>query len=133
MRRILLASALFFPAFAFAQNPDQTALTLSHLQKTAPLPNGLSATINGAALQITALRSDVIRIRIGPKGKLPEDASWAVLTAARTATSPVQPDSSRDVVGFHTDALRVSLSRRDATLRVTDLAGHLIQQDLRPV
>ncbi|WP_263366611.1 glycoside hydrolase family 31 protein [Edaphobacter bradus] len=132
---LALALALTFTTAAKAQTPtpDQSALTLNHIEKTSPLPNGLAVTVNGAVMQITALRPDVIRVRIGRNGRLPEDASWAVLPAARTATSAVQPDSSREAVGFHTDALRVSLDRRDGTLRVTDLAGHLLQQDLRPV
>lgn len=135
MRHIVLALVLALATAAFAQTPtpDQSPLTLNHIEKTTPMPNGVAVTVNGAAMQITALRPDVIRVRIGRNGKLPEDASWAVLPAARTATSPVQPDSSRDAVGFHTDVLRVSLDRRSGTLRVTDLAGHLLQQDIRPV
>ena len=41
------------------------------------------------SLRITALRDDIIRVRISP-GPLPEDASWAVLSAARTKSIDVQ-------------------------------------------
>ncbi|MCL2661212.1 MAG: DUF4968 domain-containing protein, partial [Acidobacteriaceae bacterium] len=135
MRAAFLALAFLAVPCALAQTApsDSAPLTLSHIEKTSPLPNGLAVTVNGAAMEITALRPDVIRVRMGRDGKLPEDASWAVLPEARTATSAVEQDSSTDAVGFHTSALRVTLDRRNATLRVTDLDGHLLQQDLRPV
>src|SRR5271168_5181334 len=77
---------------------DQTPLTLSQVENVTPLPNGIGATVSGAAMQITALRPDVLRVRVGRNGALPEDASWAVLPAARTASSEVQPDSTPDAV-----------------------------------
>jgi alpha-glucosidase len=131
MKKALLLLTLL-AASAPAQQPDQT-LTLSHIEKSHPLPNGLSASISGAAIEITALRPDVLRVRIGRNNQLPEDASWAVLPAARTSTSPVTADSTPDNIGFHTEALRVYLNRHNGTLRVTDAAGHLLQQDTRPV
>jgi len=135
MKKALLLLTLL-PAAALAQTSAQTTdqtLTLSRVEKSRPLPNGLAATISGAAIEITALRPDVLRVRIGRNNTLPEDASWAVLPAARTSTSPVTPDSSSDNIGFHTDTLRVYLNRRNGILRVTDTTGNLLQQDIRPV
>ena len=97
MQKATLALALLLATPAIAQPPtppDQSTLTLSRVEKSRALPNGLAATISGAALEITALRPDVLRIRIGRNNQLPEDASWAVLPAARTSTSPVTPDTS---------------------------------------
>lgn len=119
-----------------AQQPVATpdsALVLNRVEKTQALPNGVAATISGASVEITTLRPDVIRVRVGRNHTLPEDASWAVLPAARTSTSTVEADSSAQAVGFHTTMLRVSLDRKSGTLRVTDLEGHLLQQDMRPV
>src|SRR5579871_2314769 len=123
-RKLLLPFSLLVacPAFGYSFAADQTTLTLSTVENATPLPNGLTLTVSGAAMQITALRPDVLRVRIGRGGALPEDASWAVLPAARTATSSVQQESNADSVGFSTTALHV-----------TDLAGHLLQQDYRPV
>ena len=45
-------------------------------------------------MQITALRDDVLRMRVGPAGALPEDASWAVLPASRTSSVSVTPEST---------------------------------------
>ena len=95
---------------------------------TKHLPNGIEVTLAGTVVQVTALREDVLRVRAGQNGRLPEDASWAVLPAARTATVAVQraPD------GFSTAAMRVQI---DSSLRlvVSDLAGNILQKDAEPI
>jgi alpha-glucosidase len=136
MHKVFLCVALAAGVSGWTQQmpiPDSNVLVLNHVEKTRSLPNGLAATISGAAIEITALRPDVIRIRVGRNRTLPEDASWAVLPEARKATSSVEADSNAEAVEFHTTALRVSLGRRNGMLRVTDMAGHLLQQDMRPV
>ena len=80
-------------------------------------------------MQITALRDDVLRVRVGPEGTLPEDASWAVLPEARTAKITVTAANSGDAVGFKTAKLIVSVDRATMALKVTDLDGHVIDQD----
>ena len=86
-------------------------------------------------MQITALREDVVRVRVGPAGQLPDDASWAVLSSSRTSTVNVTPESSAGSVGFRTAKLHVAVHRDPFGLTVTDLAGHVIAEDLpgRPV
>ena len=46
--------------------------------------DGVQIQAGTATLRIIALRDDVLRIRITPDGSLPEDASWAVLSAPRS-------------------------------------------------
>ena len=62
-------------------------------------------------MQITALRDDIIRVRVGPAGQLPEDASWAVLPSSRTSTVNVTPESNGPSVGFKTAKLHVALHK----------------------
>ena len=92
-----------------------------------PLPNGFSATENGATLEVTALRDDVLRVRLVHAGALPEDASWAVLPAARTSSQAVQATAD----GFRTSALQVHVGA-GLELTVTDAAGNPIQKDAEP-
>jgi alpha-glucosidase len=96
--------------------------------ETQRLPNGIEIAGNGVTLRVTALRDDVLRVRASKSRALPEDASWAVLTEARGASVPVTAESA----GFSTKALRVSF---DSSMRLTvsDLSGHLLQQDTRPI
>ncbi|MDR3772868.1 MAG: glycoside hydrolase family 31 protein [Terracidiphilus sp.] len=97
--------------------------------------NGIEIRSGPAAIQITALRDDVLRVRVGASGELPEDASWAVLPASRTASVAVTAQSSATAVGFITAKLRVSVQKNPLELTVTDLEGHIIAADLpgRPV
>jgi alpha-glucosidase len=96
--------------------------------QTQHLPNGIEASGDGIALYVTALRDDVLRVRVSKSGALPEDASWAVLAGPRGASVPVTAQSA----GFSTKALRVSV---DSSMRLTvsDLSGHVLQQDERPI
>jgi alpha-glucosidase len=86
-------------------------------------------------MQISALRDDVLRVRVGPAGQLPEDASWAVLPASRTSTAAVTAESSAMTVGFRTAKLHVSVHKDPFELTVTDLTGHVITADFpgRPI
>ena len=61
-----------------------TAVSLDAVSASEPLRDGLQIQVGPAVLRITALRSDIIRVRISPNSVLPEDASWAVLPDART-------------------------------------------------
>jgi len=79
-------------------------------------------------MQVTALRDDVIRVRVGRHGRLPEDASWAVLPSARTCSVQVM----REKNGFETKALRISVDEQ-LRLTVADLAGNVLQKDAEPI
>ncbi len=108
---------------------------LDRVTASRPLPNGIEIRSGTAIMQITALRDDVLRVRVGPQGQLPEDASWAVLPASRTASVAVTQDSSGSNVGFKTAKLRVAVHKDPLELTVTDNDGRVIAQDLpgRPI
>ena len=120
----IMCAALSLP---LAASQSQSGTHPASVQ-THPLANGIEISGNGVALQVTALRDDVLRVRAGRNGVFSEDASWAVLGSARAASVPVTQEST----GFRTKALRVSF---DSSLRLTvsDLEGHVLQQDLRPI
>jgi len=131
---------LFLAATSQANNTAEAQqkssfVRLDRVTASRATPNGIEIRAGAAILQITALRDDVLRVRIGANGQLPEDASWAVLAASRDAAVPVKPVSSATEVGFKTAKLQVSVRKDPLELTVTDLAGHLIAEDLpgRPV
>jgi alpha-glucosidase len=97
-------------------------------QQIIPAPGGLTATAEGLTLQITALRDDILRVRMWKGDAVPEDASWAVLPQARTSSVPITPEAN----GFTTQLLRVSVSDH-LLLTVTDLQGNILQKDASPV
>jgi alpha-glucosidase len=93
-----------------------------------PLPDGIQISNAGVTVQIIALRDDILRVRASHTSVLPEDASWGVLPSARTASVKVVADSN----GFHTSSLKVTFDPQ-LRLTVSDLAGHILQQDAEPI
>jgi alpha-glucosidase len=142
----LFALALFRPS-AFCEEEIQSAnvvgalspakqfTVLQTVTRSTALANGIEIRSGDAIMQITALRQDVLRVRVGAHGYLPEDASWAVLPGARSQSVPVSADDDAVSVGFHTTALRVKVERASMRLGITDLNGKVVQEDAadRPV
>jgi len=100
----------------------------SGIHQTEHLPTGVQITGCGVTIRVTALRDDVLRVRASRDGDLGEDASWAVLPGPRTSTVEVTTEGT----GFKTKGLRVSFDN-SMRLTVSDLSGHVLQQDERPV
>jgi alpha-glucosidase len=108
---------------------------LDRVTASRPILNGIEIHSGAAVMLITALRDDVLRVRVSPTGHLPEDASWSVLPAARTSSITVTPESNKSAVGFRTSKLHVSIQKNPLELTVTDVDGHIIVEDLpgRPI
>jgi alpha-glucosidase len=108
---------------------------LDRVTASRAIPNGIEIHSGPALIEITALRDDILRVRVGPAGQLPEDASWAVLAASRDAAVPVAQENNGTSVGFKTAKLRVAVHRDPLEMHVTDLAGHVIVEDFpgRPI
>ncbi len=98
------------------------------VSKTDHLANGVQVAGCGVTLRVTALRDDVLRVRAGRDGELGEGASWAVLSGPRSSTVEVTAEKA----GFSTKSLRVDIDN-SMRLTVSDLSGHVLQQDARPV
>src|SRR5579863_2078177 len=114
-----------FCAIAAAQPESRGAITA--------LPNGMEISRGELHEQITALRQDVLRIRVWQGSQVPEDASWAVLVRARQASVPVTPVSSASRDGFRTTALAVEVDPQTLELTLRDSSGNVLQQDAQPV
>lgn len=97
------------------------------------LPSGIAIRSGEVHEEITALRDDVLRVRVWRGDKAPEDASWAVLADARHASVPVRALKSTDGIGFRTQRLAVEVNAQSLELTVRNLAGDILQQDARPI
>jgi len=117
-----------------ATNPS-IFVRLDRVTASRPMANGIEVQCGFALMQVTALRDDVVRIRAVASGPLPEDASWAVLEAARTAKGTVTPISTATEVGFTTARIRVVIKKSPLELTITSPDGTVISADLpgRPV
>src|ERR1700728_3902829 len=118
--------------YAQAPSEKEPLVLLDHVTQVTSLSNGIVVRQNGVLEEITALRDDLLRIRIAPEGLLPEDASWAVLAEARRSSVAVTPETANGRVGFRTHLLRIEVDRSTMTLTVRDLNGNILQQDARP-
>ncbi len=83
---------------------------------------------NGVTLEITAPRHDILRLRMGHPG-LPEDASWAVVPAARTQRTPLQIRETADTATLETSALTVTVDKHRLSLTVADRRGRILLAD----
>jgi len=131
---LLLASSS--PSISAAETLQNSGLVrLDRVTGSRAIPNGIEIRSGAALMRITALRDDVLRVRVAPSETLPEDASWAVLASARSAAVAVTPEENATAIGFRTAKLRVSIRRDPLEMTVTDLDGHVISEDLpgRPV
>ncbi len=109
---------------------SQPAVTLEAVTSSQPLRDGIELQADSATVRITALRDDIIRVRIAP-GALPEDASWAVLPGPRGKSIDVKALDVQDAasVGFRTASLDVRVERNPLRVVIRDLAGNVISAD----
>src|SRR4051794_5121226 len=132
---LLIFAATSQPTFFAGAQAKTAFVRLDRVTGSHAIATGIEIRSGSAVMQITALRDDVLRVRVGPAGQLPEDASWAVLTASRTSSVPVTPQSTSASVGFKTAKLPVAIHKDPLELTVTDLEGHVIVDDFpgRPI
>src|SRR3984957_1785968 len=91
-----LAIAATTPPLAQTTVSSQPAVALEAVTSSNPLRDGIELQAGSATVRITALRDDIVRVRIAP-GTLPENASWAVLAEPRSKSidvKPIQDDTS---------------------------------------
>ncbi|WP_374579942.1 TIM-barrel domain-containing protein [Pseudoduganella sp.] len=83
----------------------------------------------GAVLELSAPASGIMRIRMG-RGKLPEDASWAVPAAARAARLPLQVTRSGETLQLRSAGISARIDRRTLRTEVLDGSGNVLLSDL---
>ncbi len=121
-------------ASARAASPAQGGVALEAVTSFQRQHDGIEIKAGSVSLRVTALRDDILRVRIAPGGTFPEDSSWAVLSGPRGKSVDVQPIDSQSAkgaafVGFRTAALDVRVERNPLRLVVRDLAGNVISSD----
>jgi alpha-glucosidase len=125
--------ATFFSLSNLAQASQQPAK--AHLSENeaiaSTLNNGVELHIGDLHERVTALRDNVLRVRVWRGDTPPEDASWAVLPDARHSSVPVTVYEGR--TGFRTRALTVTVNKQTLQIVIRDQSGNIIQQDARAI
>jgi|HubBroStandDraft_4_1064222.scaffolds.fasta_scaffold03102_2 alpha-glucosidase len=132
MRANHLFVAITVTCFSAAGWPQSSRAPVAAAQ-VSTLPNGMEVSRGELHEEITALRDDVLRIRLWRGDAPPEDASWAVLASARHASVPVAAANSAGRYGFRTSTLAVEVNSETLEVSVRDSAGNLLQKDAQPV
>lgn len=131
----LFSWARFADAATAVESSNPRLLVLEKAEGVTPLVNGVEVHSAGTAVQITALRDDILRVRVTPPGETPENGSWAVLSEARSHQVPVVAESNAATAGFSTRTLRVRLDKATMRLQILTLDGAVVQEDVpgRPI
>ena len=132
---LFIATVSSSSALAQTASAPPPATTLAAVTSSQSLRDGIELRSDTATLRITALRDDIVRVRVSANSALPEDASWAVLPETRSKSVDVKPIQDDAAVGFRTAALEVRVERSPLRLVIRDLAGNVISADAlgRPV
>lgn len=131
MRSIRTLSVLLMFVFAaFAPWAQQSTAPVGVI---SALPNGVEVRSGDMHESVTALRNDVLRVRIWRGENPPEDASWAVLADARHASVDVTPIAGMGGAGFRTSALTAAIDPATLELTVRDSNANIVSQDARPI
>ena len=132
---LVLAAATSSLTPAQTASASQPGTTLEAVTGSQSLRDGVELQAGSATVRITALRDDIVRVRISANGALPEDASWAVLPAPRSKSVDVRPIDDAASVGFRTAGLEVRVERQPFRIVIRDLSGNVISADAvgRPV
>jgi len=131
MRFIRPFSVLFTLSLAAVALCTQQCAAQSYA--ISPLPNGVEVRAGNVHERVTALRDDVLRIRVWRGEIPPEDASWAVLPEARHASVAVTPAGGTGSAGFRTSVFMVAVDPATLELTIRDLDAGIVSQDARPV
>jgi len=83
----------------------------------------------GVVLEVSAPANGIVRLRMG-RGRLPEDASWAVPAATRGVRLPMNVRRSASMVQLDASGIGIRIDPRTLRTEVTDGSGKLLLADL---
>src|ERR1700693_6347267 len=122
-----IAVGFLFCAMLCAGNFAQGWHHLGNVQHVEVLPDGAELTAGAAKVRIIAFRDGIVRVRVAPQGKFPEDFSWAVIQSPKPPAVKVQ-DGPKEVRITSGDA-NVVVSKSPLLINFVDSTGAAILED----
>jgi alpha-glucosidase len=104
-------------------------VSLGNVSSIKTLPQGVEITAQRGKVRISALSSNVIRVRYAPRGEFPPEHSFAVLPGAFPQSSTIRVEQNADSVLVKTDTIQVKILRSPLRLMFLDSSGATISQD----
>ncbi|HEY8716094.1 MAG TPA: TIM-barrel domain-containing protein, partial [Candidatus Acidoferrum sp.] len=100
---------------------------IGDLQKVETLKDGMEITAGFAKIRITAVRDGIVRVRVAPNGKFPEDFSWAVIAAPEPP--PVQVTNEARETRMVAGDVHVVVKASPLLITFANAAGQPILED----
>ena len=125
-----LVSAPFAQSAYAAENEPSGHVSLDRVTAARALANGIEIHSGSAVMQVTALREDLLRVRVGAPGTLPGRCLLGGAAGARTAKTEVKAENQRESRRVFDRQTPLSHPAQPLAMTVTDLAGNVIAEDI---
>ncbi len=122
-----LVVGFLFCAMLCAGNSAQGWHHLGNVQHVEVLPEGVELAAGAAKVRVAAFREGVVRVRVAPQGKFPEDFSWAVIESPQPPAVKVQ-DGPKEV-RINAGDVNVIVIKSPLLINFVDSAGDAILED----
>ena len=103
--------------------------SLGNVSSVQQLPNGVELTAETARVRITALSSNVVRVRYAPQGTFPPEHSFAVLPNAFPDAPKLQIKETADAMVIDTGAMQAKIAKGPLRIMFLDAKGKTISED----
>lgn len=117
----------FFCGMLCVGNSAQGWHHLGNVQHVEVLAEGVELTAGAAKIRITAFRDGIVRVRVAPQGKFPEDSSWAIVQSPQPPAVKVQ-DGPKDV-RINAGIVNVIVIKTPLLINFVDASGNAILED----
>ena len=120
-------AAILFCAISGAGIVAQGWHHLGNVQHVEKLADGLELIAGTAKVRITAFRDGIVRVRVAPQGKFPQDFSWAVIEAPQPPAVVVDdgPNEIRMTVGD----IKVTVIKTPLLINFSNASGNAVLED----
>jgi alpha-glucosidase len=122
-----LLAALFCCALLCSGNPAQGWHHLGNVQNVEKLKDGLELTAGTAKVRITSFKEGVMRVRVAPNGKFPEDFSWAIVQQPQPAA--VSIEDAANTVRLSAGDISVEINKSPLLIRFSNKSGITALED----
>lgn len=123
---LLLVFCCFCSQFGFAVAGWRA---IGDVSSVKAFSGGVELSSGSARVQVTAVSSNVIRIRYVEQGNFPPDHSFAVLPNAFAEREPIKVEQSEAAVTVATAAVQAKIFKKPLRIAFLDSAGTIISED----
>jgi alpha-glucosidase len=121
------AAAIIFCAIFCATIGAQGWHHLGNAQRVEKLADGVELSAGSAKVRITVFRDGIVRVRVAPDGKFPQDFSWAIIEMPQAPAVTI--DDAANEVRLSTGEVRVVVNKAPLLIHFLNAAGAPVLED----